>query len=692
MPFSSRYRRAVVAAVALGCGLLAVAGSTVGRTAAPGDGAAGAVPTLADAIAGAWPVAQPAGLALRSGTDAGDATVGLAAADEQPACDPVNAGVLSFSTSSLTVPEAAGERLVLVLRDSGGAGSVSARVTSSDGGALAGSDFTSVDTQVDFADGDETVELVRIPIVPDVQDEPNETLTLTLSDPTCATIGGPATVTVTILDDDLPGTFAIGGTVTGLAGTGLTIENNFFDDISPGNGAFTFPTGLPEDSEYTIRVTGQPSDPQQNCSVTNGAGTVPGHDVTDVAVTCVTIENPGGLDPGFGTDGIVATLGLTGAQAIALQPDGKIVVAGSFLLARYNPDGTPDLEFGTAGTVRTLLGAAFLGDASDVALQPDGSIVVVGVVNNFATTREDFGVQRYDARGVLDTSFGAAGLATTDFTGGSDRAYAAAIQPDGAILVAGHAAVLEPAPLGGSDFALVRYLPTGVPDETFGTAGKATTDIAGAADFGFDLALQPDGKPVVVGRVSSDGAGGEQFGAVRYTTAGVPDPEFGAGGIAVAGFESGGIPRGVAVGAEGSVLLAGHTSSGGSAAFGLARFDAAGRADASFDTDGLLASDVGAPDGPVPTSDFGRDVAIQSDGSIVVVGDAQSTGDMALARYLPDGSFDPTFGSGGRMTLDVRGGFDSLSSVLVQPDGRIVAAGSSFSNGLRELVLVRLLG
>ncbi len=690
MPLS-RYGRATVAAVALGCGLLAVAGSAGGRAVPPGGAArAGEVRTLPDAIAEAGPAATGAAFSLRSGVAEGAGT-GPVAADAASTCDPPNAGVLSFSTNALTVPEGAGERLVLVLRDSGGTGEVGARVTSADGGALAGSDFEPVDTIVEFADGDETVELVRVPVVSDVEDEPNETLTLTLGDPVCATIGGPATVTITIVDDDLPARFALGGTVSGLEGTGLTLENNFFDDIAPVNGNFTFPTGLSEGAGYTVRVTGQPSDPRQNCTVANGTGTMPGHEVTDVAVTCVTIETPGGLDPGFGADGVVTTAGLSSAQALALQPDGKIVVSGSFLLARYNADGTPDLEFGTAGIVRTALGAAFLGEASDVALQADGSIVVVGVVNNIATTKEDFGIQRFDARGVIDTSFGVNGLATTDFAGGSDRAYAVAIQPDGAILVGGHAAVLEPAPFGGNDFAVARYTSAGVPDETFGAAGTVTTDVAGLADFGFDLALQPDGKAVVVGRVSNDGAGGERYGAVRYTTGGLPDPEFGTAGIAVLDFESG-IPRGVALAADGAMVLAGNASSGGSTDFGLARLDAAGRPDPTFDGDGLLVSDFGDPAGTGSSLDFARDVTIQPDGAIVAVGDAQSIGDMALARYLPDGSLDPAFGSGGRLTIDVRGGFDGLSSVLVQPDGRILAAGSAFSNGIRELVLIRLLG
>jgi uncharacterized delta-60 repeat protein len=116
--------------------------------------------------------------------------------------------------------------------------------------------------------------------------------------------------------------------------------------------------------------------------------------------------------------------------------------------------------------------------------------------------------------------------------------------------------------------------------------------------------------------------------------------------------------------------------------------------DATFDSDGLLVSDVSAPQAPPPTTDIAREVVVQPDGALVVVGDSQFDrgGDLVLARYLPDGAFDPTFGSGGRTTIDVRGGFDSLNDVVVQPDGKILAAGSAFTNGLRELVLVRLIG
>ena len=193
------------------------------------------------------------------------------------------------------------------------------------------------------------------------------------------------------------------------------------------------------------------------------------------------------------------TPGLRGAKAVVVQPDGKLVAAGEFSLARYDPDGTLDENFGDEGTVRTDLDAGFTDFASDVALQPDGSIVVVGIVDDGGANDENFGVQRYDSNGILDTDFGDEGTVTTDFNGGTDRAYGVAVQGDGKIVVAGQASDVDGT---GNDFAVARYDTAGALDTSFGTngTGLVTTDVVGVVDFGHDVALDADGNIVVVGR------------------------------------------------------------------------------------------------------------------------------------------------------------------------------------------------
>src|SRR5262245_24661714 len=216
------------------------------------------------------------------------------------------------------------------------------------------------------------------------------------------------------------------------------------------------------------------------------------------------VPSAGALDPTFGTGGKVTT-DLQGSsqddgQAVAVQADGKIVVAGSFqgidfAVVRYNADGTLDATFGTGGKVITNFGPGFTTDAAqDLAIQSDGKIVVVGSSTNSVGT--DFAVARYNADGTLDASFGTGGLVTTNFGGTSlDAAQGVAIQADGKIVVTGSSNSASPQ----DDFAVVRYNADGSLDTGFGTGGKVTTDFAGSIDDAFAVALQADGKIVAAG-------------------------------------------------------------------------------------------------------------------------------------------------------------------------------------------------
>ena len=153
----------------------------------------------------------------------------------------------------------------------------------------------------------------------------------------------------------------------------------------------------------------------------------------------------GTLDNSFGTGGIVTTNfnGTDFVRAIAVQPDGKIVVAGftsitgrgDFALARYNRDGTLDDSFGTGGTVTTDFVAGSLDQALSVAIQADGKIVAAGTAA--INGNSDFALARYNRDGTLDATFGAGGTVTTDFAGASDQAFSVAVQTVGKIVAAG---------------------------------------------------------------------------------------------------------------------------------------------------------------------------------------------------------------------------------------------------------------
>lgn len=172
------------------------------------------------------------------------------------------------------------------------------------------------------------------------------------------------------------------------------------------------------------------------------------------------------LDPTFGTGGIATTniSGVDIANAIAIQADGKIVIAGysldlissllDFAVARYNPDGTLDLTFGTGGIVTTNISGSDIAFA--IAIQADGKIVVAGTSSCLGTGLCDFALARYNTDGTLDQSFGTGGIVTNDITrtGNTDIVFAVAIQADGKIVAAG-----EFFSNFGVEFALARYLP-----------------------------------------------------------------------------------------------------------------------------------------------------------------------------------------------------------------------------------------
>ncbi len=223
--------------------------------------------------------------------------------------------------------------------------------------------------------------------------------------------------------------------------------------------------------------------------------------LTGVRFALARLLPEGTLDPTFGTGGKVTTSfgpGEAVARALVVQPDRKLVAAGwaadgagfNFALAGYLSNGAPDPGFGATGKVTTNFpGAVELAVAA--ALQKDRKIVVAGLAQ--PTGDFDFALARYNANGSPDSSFAGAGRVTTDFDGGDDEATGVAVQRDGQIVAGGSADV------GGSRFAAARYTAAGGLDTAFGTGGRVTTDLAGASESAFALALQKDGAIVLAG-------------------------------------------------------------------------------------------------------------------------------------------------------------------------------------------------
>lgn len=597
------------------------------------------------------------------------------------------AGTLQFSTGFFAVNEAAGSPpTILVTRSGGSTGAVSATFATLDGTGRAGIDYQPVLTTVHFGDGDSGTRVVELPIIPNMLDEADRTVLLALSEPGgCASLGTPSSAVLTIEDDDPPAqtSFTVGGTVTGLAGSGLTIANLSRSQPITANGSFQLDAPLPTGSIYRIQVTAQPQNPRQACTVSNGEGTVAGANVTDVQIDCVTLPDAGSLDPAFGNGGraFIADLGTVVYDTeLARQADGRLlVVNGSNRLRRLLADGTPDAGFGTSGdgSVVVTSGQRTAYQVSAVAVQPDGRIVVAGNAPAGALGRPDMLVARYQADGALDTSFaGGRGIASFDLSTYSDGASQVLVQPDGSILLAG--VVGDPSGSGNTSFAVLRLTAAGDIDTNYGLAG-----LASAGDDIFDVpraaARTSDGGVVLVGRVATSGGSLADEGIVKFTAAGVPDTSFGTRGDGVVRPRVDGSheeARDVVVQPDGKIVVLGTS---GTFSW-LTRYLTSGQIDLTFGNQGRA---------EVATPMSAWAVVLQADGSLWVAG--RIANDFGLARFTAAGQPDTTFNGGAALAVDLFGSSDEPAAMLMQPDGRLVVAGRATNGSTIGLGLVRVL-
>lgn len=383
----------------------------------------------------------------------------------------------------------------------------------------------------------------------------------------------------------------------------------------------------------------------------------------------VSLARDGDVDPSFGVNGKVFTdLGdYDMAHDVALQSDGKLVVAGSngghgFVVVRYNSDGSLDTSFGSGGKVVTSFNSE--DNAYGLALQPDGKIVVVGR----GSPTQDFVVVRYNNDGSLDTTFGTGGKVITDLGGDLDQANAVALQPDGKIVVVGRKA----SDYSGYDTAIVRYTANGSLDTSFGSNndGKVIINVGGLEEA-LDVAIQADGRIVVVGT----GGPGGNFVVLRLNANGTLDPSFGGSGTVLT--DIGGnsdTADGVALQADNKIVVAGDKSSSGYGGdFAVVRYKPDGSLDSSFGTGGKVVTDLGGSN--MPGSDAAYDVVLEPSGKILLAGRGGSSQDFALVRYNLDGSLDGTFGNGG-VVLDDLGKEEQIEALALEKDGKIVGVGS----------------
>ena len=308
---------------------------------------------------------------------------------------------------------------------------------------------------------------------------------------------------------------------------------------------------------------------------------------------CITRYLPdGSRDASFGNGGSVVTIigNSSYIRALALQPDGKILAGGStaigsgvFTLVRYRTDGTLDPSFGNGGMVFSALGNS-VDVIKAIVLEPGGTILTAGETYN--QTHNDLGFARFASNGSLMQA------ARLTVSTRNDFLMRAALQPDGKLLIVGSSFTAT----NTSDMLLVRLLPNLQPDLSFGSSGRVWRGNAGTDDFGKDLALLPDGKILVCG---ASYIPGQSFDLAlhRFLPDGTIDREFGNDGTTlVDGNGTAQDAAGMAVQADGAILVGGSTVQNGFNDFVLYRFLHTGVPDNSFGANGSVTAAPGSYD------------------------------------------------------------------------------------------------
>ena len=366
----------------------------------------------------------------------------------------------------------------------------------------------------------------------------------------------------------------------------------------------------------------------------DGKIVVVGSDGEDFVVTRLNVD--GSLDQSFGDGGKVITDFIEGqdtARSVIIQADGKIVAAGSakrrsgsrpgFALARYDINGAPDNSFGGDGKIIIDFGD---NEAFAVAVQPDGKLVVAGFeFSVISGTEANFAVARVNSDGTLDTSFDGDGKVITDFLTNNDIAYDIALQTDGKIVVAGTKDIgLDAA----QDFALVRYNSNGSLDTSFGNGGKVSTDFFSDLDDAKAVAIQADGKIVVGG--SAVNSTSTNFALARYQNNGSLEESFETDGKVITDF--GGAYSAISdivIQSSGKIIAVGSALVEGVRSFALARYTKNGELDTTFDIDGKAITTFEAGVG----GSAANAAALETDGRLIVVGTFTPT-HSAVVRYL----------------------------------------------------------
>ncbi len=390
---------------------------------------------------------------------------------------------------------------------------------------------------------------------------------------------------------------------------------------------------------------------------------------------------PGTLDKSFGTNGFVKTV-LNGngntllayAKNCFIQGDGKMLVIvelnATVVINRRLANGNIDSSYGTNGfsvpvNINQPVGA----------IQNDGKIVIAGSTIN---TNSDFILARYNTNGTLDASFGIGGVSITDAGSTSDVPNAVAIEGNGKIIAGGQSYV------GGiSQFALIQYNSNGVPDPFFGTNGVVITNFGNSCNIN-SIAIQTDNKIIAAGNYFNGSA--NDFAIARYKTNGSLDLSFNTTGLVTSNFGYSDNATAVAIQSNGKIVVGGYfTDASSNNHFEVARYNANGSTDLSFNNSGLLTTTFGYPE------EYLTAIGIQKNGKIVAGGytnDNNGVQDYALVRINNNGLIDSSFGINSQVKTSITS-TDVLNFLVLPNDGNIIAGGNSYTGSTYEFTLVQ---
>jgi uncharacterized delta-60 repeat protein len=399
--------------------------------------------------------------------------------------------------------------------------------------------------------------------------------------------------------------------------------NTFTGIIGVLDTSFNFPNG------FIIQPIGSSDDVGSPLAIqSDGKILLGGYCNTNNDDFCIARFNSDGtLDNSFGSNGIVIQpIGSSddNGDSLAIQPDGKILLGGhcyngsnyNFCITRFNSNGTLDTSFGTKGKIIQPIGSdSDFGDS--LAIQPDGKILLGGSCLNVSNS--DFCIARFNSNGTIDTTFGSSGKVILPIGSDDDYEHSLAIQPDGKILLGGRCSIE-----GYYDFCIARFNSDGTLDTTFGSNGIVIQPIGSRDDFGISLAIQPDGKILLGGYC------GYNFCIARFNSDGTLDTSFGSSGKVIQpigpsydyGFS-------LAIQPDGKILLGGRCHNGSNYDFCIARFNSNGTLDTSFGSSGKVIQPIGS------SHDWGRSLVIQPDGKILLGGSCKngSNQDFCIVRF-----------------------------------------------------------